>query len=163
MATILQLYCPRTRTITILAAVRLYWDLRPPKLNLTWPPRARRRPADRPGRASCQIGARACAGQLDRSQRSRISDHVVVAGARRVHDGARACAGRLAQVQFVVVFSSISFKKYCPPPLNCAIMLPPLCSPPKHAIMPVMLPPPHYAKIYASAQYTVLFFIEICR
>eukprot|EP01049_Picozoa_sp_SAG25_P013058 SAG25_NODE_1920_length_2145_cov_2.107038_3_plen_87_part_00 len=35
-------------------------------------------------------------------------------------------------------------------PLNCAIMLPPLCSPPKHAIMPVMLPPPHYAEIYAS-------------
>jgi hypothetical protein len=32
----------------------------------------------------------------------------------------------------------------------CAIMLPPLCSPPKHAIMPVMLPPPHYAEIYAS-------------
>ena len=59
-------------------------------------------------------------------------------------------AGRLAQVQFVVVFSSISLKKYCPPPLNCAIMLPPLCSPPKHAIMPVMLPPPHYAEIYAS-------------
>eukprot|EP01047_Picozoa_sp_COSAG01_P004615 COSAG01_NODE_153_length_23909_cov_32.542018_11_plen_68_part_00 len=29
---------------------------------------------------------------------------------RRVQDGARACAaGRLAQVQFVVVFSSISF------------------------------------------------------
>ena len=51
-------------------------------------------------------------------------------------------AGRLAQVQFVVVFSSIALKKYCPPPLNCAIMLPPLCSPPKHAIMPVMLPPP---------------------
>eukprot|EP01047_Picozoa_sp_COSAG01_P034582 COSAG01_NODE_2604_length_7393_cov_11.578146_9_plen_153_part_00 len=51
-------------------------------------------------------------------------------------------AGRLTQVQFVVVFSSISFKKYCPPPFNCAIILPPLCSPPKHAIMPVMLPPP---------------------
>eukprot|EP01049_Picozoa_sp_SAG25_P004334 SAG25_NODE_271_length_10616_cov_28.967091_2_plen_111_part_00 len=74
-----------------------------------------------------------------------------MAGARRVHDAARArAAGRLAQVQFVVVFSSISLKKYCPPPLNCAIMLPPLCSPPKHAIMPVMLPPPHYAEIYAS-------------
>jgi hypothetical protein len=77
-----------------------------------------------------------------------------VAGARRVHDGARACAGRLAQVQFVVVFSSISFKKYCPPPLNCAIMLPPLCSPPEHAIMPVMLPPPNYAEIYASLRRT---------
>ena len=70
-------------------------------------------------------------------------------------------AGRLAQVQFVVVFSSISFKKYCPPPLNCAIMLPPLCSPPKHAIMPVMLPPPHYAEIYASlgrhAQHIIMY------
>jgi hypothetical protein len=77
-----------------------------------------------------------------------------VAGARRVHDGARACAGRrrLAQVQFVVVFSSISLKKYCPPPLNCAFMVPPLCAPPKNAIMPVMPPPPHYAKIYASVR-----------
>ena len=124
-------------------------------------------------------GARARAGQLSAwplrlpGRRARVGRSAgsipaqshfrscCVAGARRVHDGARACAGRLAQVQFVVVFSSISLKKNCPPHLNCAITLPPLCSPPKHAIMPVMLPPPHYAKIYASlrrsAQYTILF------
>ena len=41
-------------------------------------------------RAGCLAGARACAGSWIDPAHSRISDHVVVAGARRVHFGARA-------------------------------------------------------------------------
>ena len=62
-----------------------------------------RRPGSRRGQA---LSWPARAGALA------MSDSVLVAytALRRVQDGARACAaGRLAQVQFVVVFSSISF------------------------------------------------------
>jgi hypothetical protein len=68
-----------------------------PKVLLLVGRRARaRQPAtsNRP-RASCQIGARACASQLDRSQRSRISDHVEWPAQGEVHGGTSARAGQL--------------------------------------------------------------------
>ena len=58
-------------------------------------------------------------------------------------------AGRLAQVQFVVVFSSISLKKYCPTP-QLRDYAAPIMLPSKTCDYAGYAPPPHYAEIYAS-------------
>ena len=62
---------------------------------LSWPARARA-----PAMSDSVLVACVCAGSWIDPSRRRISDHVVVAGARRVQAGARACAGQLAHIPY---------------------------------------------------------------